>query len=58
MRVPPEGAIGLVRTVRRRGEPVRAEADPREERHERDLVEDGRIGGIPPASDDLLPDSP
>ena len=43
----PERAERLVGTVARRRQAVRAEADPREEGDQRQLVEDVRIEGIP-----------
>src|SRR5262249_4004647 len=45
--VTPEGAEGLVRTVRGGGQAVRPEADPGEEGDERDVLEDARVRRIP-----------
>ena len=42
-----QGLEGLLRSIGRRGEAVGAEADPREEGHECDVVKDPRVHGIP-----------
>ena len=49
-----EGQKRLGRTVARRRQPIRAQPDPREEGHQRELVEKGSVSGVSRLADDHI----